>query len=162
MLTLTRALTASILALFVATGIALSAVATKQQQTLHAFVGRWTCISHFSRHKTFKEVDTYSPYGTWLRIDATYPAQNGQPAATGVSFFGYDANHHRWIIGGFDSTGGYYITYSTSPTFNGSHWSDGYPPNGGWANVTMPSNNRYTIDTGGGEMGVSHTVCTRS
>ncbi len=164
MFALSRTLGLSILALFTATGVALSAETMMgARQTMHALTGHWTCITHDNHHKTSREVDTYSTYGTWLRVDATYPAQNGQPAATGINFFGYDAKHHRWIVGGFDTAGGYYISYSTSPSFNGSHWSGGYPMEGGSATVMMPNNNRYTIDSsGGGAMGVSHTVCTRS
>lgn len=161
MLKLSSIMSASLLAALAASGVALSAGMMGPQQTLHMLVGRWTCVTVDNHHKTFREIDNDSMYGPWLRMDAMYPAQNGQPAATGMTFMSYDAKHHRWIIGGFDTSGGYFISYSTSPSFNGSHWSDGYPATGGWANVSMPGNNRYTIDTGGSSMGTTHTVCTR-
>ncbi len=131
------------------------------QQTVRAFVGTWTCVEHDSHHKTWRETDHDTMFGSWVRMDSMYPAQNGEAAATGIGFFGYDAKHHRWVVGNFDTSGGYSINVSTSPSFNNSHWVDGYPTGGGTATVMMPNATHYTIDSSGSK-GTSHTVCTKS
>lgn len=85
---------------------------------MQSLVGTWNCISHGSDKKTYRETDTDAMYGNWLRIDASYPAQNGQPAGTGVTFFGYDSKNKRWVVTGVGTDGSYFTASSTSPAFN--------------------------------------------
>jgi hypothetical protein len=152
-------------AMVVSTLTATMAAASPQQTELQSLVGHWTCVTHSSDGKTYKETDENAMWGTWVKVDSTYPAQNGQPAATGIGVIGYDAKHHRWFSDGFDTNGGYGSGYSNSATLAGSKWFDGYPNNNGGATVTM-SKNQYSVDSKGagtnGKMTTSHQVCTRS
>ena len=104
-------------------------------------------------------------WGTWLKDDSTYPAQNGQAAATGIGVLGYDAKHHRWYSDGEDTNGGYGSGYSNSAAFGGSKWHDGFPNNNGSASVSV-SKNQYAIESSGpnsnGKSVTSHEVCTKS
>lgn len=158
---LLRTAGAAILASAAVMAFAYSATTMTPQQTTHALVGRWTCVTHDSKHRTWRETDTDSMFGSWVRVDSTYPAQNGQRAGTGVGFLGYDAKHHRWIVGSFDTSGDYGISYSNSHAFNGSHWANGYPATGGSTTVMMPNAHEFTVNTTAGSMGSSHQVCTR-
>lgn len=147
------------------TAVALAAAMTPQQ-TIHNMVGTWSCVTHDSTHKTWRETDVDAMYGSWLRMTSTYPAQNGEHAGTGVGFFGYDSKHARWIVTSLDTSGDYGISYSTSHTFNGAHWLDGYPANHGSATTRMSSSKQFTVDSSGpdahGHTVTSHEVCTRT
>lgn len=142
-----------------------SLAASPQQTTLQALVGHWTCVTHGSDGKTWRESDTYTMWGPWLKDDSTYPAQNGQAAATGSGVLGYDAKHHRWYGDGEDTNGGYGSGYSNSANFGGSKWQAGFPNTPGTSTVSL-SKNQYVIDSTGpndkGKMVTSHQVCTRS
>ncbi len=142
-----------------------SLAASPQQTTLQALVGHWTCVSHDSDGKTWHESDTYSTWGPWLKDDSTYPAQNGQAAATGMGVIGYDAKHHRWYNDGEDTNGEYGSGYSNSAGLGGSKWHDGFPNNNGSATISL-SKNQYVVDSSGpndkGKMTTSHQVCTKS
>lgn len=147
-----------------AVGLGASTMMMTPQQTMHGMIGRWTCVAHDSTHKTSRETDVYSMWGAWLRDDTTFSAQNGGPSGSGLSLMRYDAQHGRWVIMGGDTTGGYFTATSTAHALNGSHWTDAYPADGGWANVHM-SANQMTVDSGGpdmhGHMMTTHDVCTR-
>lgn len=136
------------------------------QQTVSSLTGTWNCVTHDSMHKTWKETDVNAMFGSWLKSDTTYPAQNGQKAATATNFFGYDAKNKRFITMGVDTGGGYGTSYSTSATFDGAHWSNGYPVRPGTSITHMSNPNEYTVDySGPGNSGkhiTSHAVCTRS
>jgi hypothetical protein len=113
----------------------------------------------------WRSSDVYSMYGPWLRMNSTDPAQNGEKAYTRTGFFGYDAAHKRWIVTSVNTRGGYGISYSTSPSFNGASWSNGYPPEKGTATTHMTSSGSYTVDYSGqddkGHAYSSHQICTK-
>jgi hypothetical protein len=136
-----------------------------QQATVKSLTGNWTCATHTSDGKTWKESDVNTMWGPWLKVSATYPAQNGQPASTGMTFFGYDDKHSRWVVTSIDTGGGYSSSYSTSSMWGGSKWHDGYPNNGGSATVSA-SKNQFVIDGSGtsdqGKAMTSHQICTRA
>lgn len=135
-------------------------------QTMHALLGHWTCVTQDSTHHTTRETDTYQMWGAWLHDASSFPAQNGSPAGQGESFIRYDSSAGRWVITGVDTMGVYFTASSSSHTFNGSHWVDNYPADGGWANLHMTSANQVILDSSGpdghGHTVTSHQVCTRS
>jgi hypothetical protein len=143
---------------------AVRAAASSQQASVQSLVGTWSCVSHSSDNKTYKETDVDTMYGQWLRIASTYPAAYGVPAGTGQSFFGYDAKAKRWILVGIDTAGEYYVNYSNSTNFDGSQWADGFPNMHGSAVVHMMSS-QYTVDSKGpgasGKVVTSHLVCAK-
>ena len=151
-------------AVFASASAAAFAASTPQQMALQAMVGTWTCVTHGSDGKTWHETDVDTMWGVWLKTEATYPAQNGQPAATGTGILGYDAKHHRWYGDGADTNGGYGSGYSNSSGLGGSKWHDGYPDNNGSATISM-SKNQYVVDSKGpndqGKTITSHQVCTK-
>jgi len=161
-------LAAAVLACGAAASIALAAggMMMTPQQTIHNLVGTWNCVTHDSMHKTWHETDVSAMYGSWLRIDATYPAQNGQHAGTGVAFFGYDSHRGRWLITSVDTLNDYSTGYSTAHAFNGALWHDAYPADGGTATTHTASANQYSVDSSGpdghGHTVTSHQVCTRA
>jgi hypothetical protein len=135
------------------------------QQTIEHLTGKWICITHDSSKKTWRATTTDTMYGPWLRLDARYPAQNGQPAGSAIKLLGYDSAARRWIVTSVDDSGGYYVMYSTSPSFDGSKWIDGYPVDKGTASIKVTTPNEYTFDAakpdGHGHIVRSHTVCGR-
>jgi hypothetical protein len=139
--------------------------AASQQATVQGLVGTWNCITHTSDHKTYRGTDVDTMYGRWLKIESAYPAQNGEPAGTAQIFFGYDSKHNRWIVGGVDTGGNYFMNYSNSTNFDGSQWHDGFPNQHGSAVVSLTPYTRYTVDSKGpneqGKMVTSHEVCTK-
>jgi hypothetical protein len=159
------AVAALIIAFGISTAMALSANSLTSQQ-VHSLVGTWSCVTHDSQHKTYHETDVDSMDGPWLRMLTTYPPQNGQPAATGTGFFGYDSKHGRWIVTSVDTTGEYSITVSTSHTLNGSQWTDAYPVDNATATFRTVGSTEFTVDVrapdGHGNTVTSHQVCTRS
>lgn len=137
----------------------------EQQATVKALTGNWTCVTHGSDGKTWRESDVNTMWGRWLKVSGTYSAQNGEPAGNDMTFFGYDDKHGRWIVSTVDSAGFYGLNYSTSSAWAGSKWHDGYPNDGGGATVSV-SKNQFVIDGSGpndqGKTITSHQVCTRS
>ena len=103
-------------------------------------------------------------WGAWLRADTTFAPQNGQPKDVAQTFVGFDAAAKRWNIVSIDADGSYYTRYSSSRDFNGSHWVDGYPADGGKAVIGV-SPHMYTFDFTGrptnGKVDISHTACMR-
>ncbi len=144
---------------------AVARASSPQQSTVTGFVGTWTCITHSSDGKTYHETDVDTLYGNWLRIDASYPAQAGQAAGTGTTFFGYDAKHARWIVTGVGTDGSYFTAMSTSPAFDGSKWADQYPNDHGTAVLHMTKTTQYSMDQQGpgpsGKVVTQHGVCTK-
>ncbi|MBV9276673.1 MAG: hypothetical protein JOZ97_00395 [Candidatus Eremiobacteraeota bacterium] len=136
-----------------------------QQSTIRGFVGSWTCITHSSDNKTYRETDTDTMYGDWLRVNSSYPAQNGAPASTGTTFLGYDSRKKLWVATGVGTDGSYFTSVSTSSQFNDSHWSDQYPADHGTAVLRMTQSTQYSMDTqtpnGKGKMMTDHEVCVR-
>ncbi|MGC1379760.1 MAG: hypothetical protein WA814_01910 [Candidatus Baltobacteraceae bacterium] len=142
-----------------------SPAATGSQQTLvQSFVGNWTCVSHSSDSTTFHESDVDTMYGNWLKVASTYPAQMGQPAGMGTTFFGYDAKNHRWIVAGAGTNGEYFVNYSNSQNFDGAKWINGFP-NARTTAVTHSTSTQYTVDSQGpnpqGKLVTTHEVCVR-
>jgi hypothetical protein len=148
-----------------ATIATVSAATSSQQQQLQGFVGTWSCVTHTADNKSYRETDTDTMYGNWLRVASAYPAQAGAPAGTATTFVGYDSKHTHWIVTGVGTDGSYFTSYSNSPAFDGSKWIDAYPNDHGTALFHMPSSASYTMDTTGpdqkGKMSSSHTVCTK-
>jgi hypothetical protein len=144
---------------------ALGAASSPQQATVESFVGTWACITHSSENKTYRETDVDSMYGNWLRINSSYPAQNGAPAGTGVTFFGYDAKNKHWVVTGVGTDGSYFIATSSSPEFNGSKFMDQYPSDHGTTVLHMTKSTEYSMDTQApndkGKTMTQHAVCTR-
>ncbi|HTX58720.1 MAG TPA: hypothetical protein VMH02_03510 [Verrucomicrobiae bacterium] len=166
MTTLSRCVSLAVAAAAIAFPSAASvAAASPQQATVQSLVGNWSCVTHTSDNKTYHETDVNSTFGPWLKISAAYPAQEGQPAASGLSFFGYDSKHARWYITSVDTMGGYGSSYSNSKSFGGSQWHDGYPDNNGSAAITA-SKNQFVVDGKGpnaqGKTVTSHEICTRA
>ena len=104
-------------------------------------------------------------YGQWLMVATADPAQNGEPAGSGKTFFGYDSKKGRWIVTGVTDSGGYFINYSNSPSFNDSQWHDGYPNMNGSAVVHFTPNTQYVVDSKGpndqGKIVTEREVCTK-
>ncbi|MBV9056646.1 MAG: hypothetical protein JO078_03150 [Candidatus Eremiobacteraeota bacterium] len=142
-----------------------AAASSPQQTTIRGFVGSWTCVTHSSDNKTYRETDTDTMYGDWLRVNSSYPAQNGAPASTGTTFLGYDSKKKQWVATGVGTDGSYFTAVSTSPQFNDSHWSDQYPADHGTAVLRMTQSTQYSMDTqtpnGKGKMMTDHEVCVR-
>ena len=138
--------------------------ASPQQATLQAMTGNWTCVTHDSSGKTWNETDVGTMWGSWLKTESTFPAQNGQPAGSGLTFLGYDAANRRWYVSFLNTAGEYGSAYSTSKTWGGSKWQDGYPNNHGSSSITA-SKNQFSIDTkmagANGKTMTSHEVCTK-
>lgn len=160
-----RSLVASLVVFGAATALACAAGPMTAQQTLHNLIGSWSCTGHDSMHHTWRESDTYTMWGMWLRGDSSYPAQNGEPAGTGISLVRYDSHAGHWLIVGADTGGTAFTATSSSHAFDGSHWVDAYPADNGWANIHVNGMNAWTIDSSGpdghGHTVVSHEVCTR-
>jgi hypothetical protein len=162
-----RFVVAAVIAVFspIAISPALAAASSPQQATVQGFVGTWSCITHSSDNKTYRETDVDSMFGDWLRIDSTYPAQGGAPAGTGVTFLGYDSKHARWIVTGVGTDGSYFTSVSMSPAFDGSKWTDQYPNDHGTAVLHMPTATQYTMDmqapSSQGKMTSQHAICTK-
>ena len=142
-----------------------SAAASPQQATLQGFVGTWDCVTRTADNKTYKETDTDTMFGNWLRIEGALPAQNGAPAGSSTTFAGYDSQHRRWVITGVGTDNSYFTAISNSTAWDGSKWTDVYPDDHGTALVHGPSGGRYTLVSTGpdghGKMTTSHAVCTK-
>ncbi len=143
----------------------IAAGASSAQDSLRGLVGTWSCVTHSSDNKTYRETDVDTMYGNWLHVSSTYPGQNGQPEGSGTTFFGYDSTNKRWVVSGIGTDGSYFIATSSSPTIDGSHWSDQYPADGGTAVFHMIQTTQYTLDSQApGDKGTtvtSHAICTR-
>jgi hypothetical protein len=139
--------------------------ASSQQAAVQDLAGTWTCVTHSSDGKTYQATVVDTMYGKWLKVDSTYPAENGEPAGTGQAYFGYDPKHSRWIFNGVNTSGEYFTNYSSSTNLDGSQWHDGYPNMGGSAVVHLTSHTKYTVDSKGpnerGKMITEHEVCTK-
>jgi hypothetical protein len=128
-------------------------------------VGSFECVTHGSDGLTWRFRSVNQPWGSWVRADTTFAPQNGRPRDTGSTFVGFDNDAKRWNIIAIDSGGSYYTRYSKSPSFNGSHWIDGYPADGARATIGVTAAG-YTFDLATpperGRSGWSHTVCARA
>lgn len=146
-----------------ATALFLTGMSPREE--VHSLAGRFECITKDSQNQIWRVSTVNKPYGAWLRLDARYPAQNGQPAGTAITLVGFDNSEKRWNIVSVDGDGTYYTRYSTSHHFDGSQWVDGFPADGGRAVVRITSSAEYTFDlttpTGSGKTSRSHTVCMR-
>jgi hypothetical protein len=149
----------------VAVAPAMAAASSAQQATVKGFVGTWTCVTHSSDSKTYRETDVDTMFGDWVRVESTYPAQNGGPAGSGVTFLGYDSKHARWIVTGVGTDGSYFTSVSMSPAFDGSKWTDQYPNDHGTAVLHMTKATEYTMDTQmpnpQGKMMTQHAICIK-
>jgi hypothetical protein len=153
------------IALFVIAVVPRASQAASPAQTIRGLVGRWTCVTDDTDHKTWHAIAEDKMYGPWLQMTSTFPDQNGQKAGTSVKFLGFDSNEGRWIVTSVDSSGVFYVIDSKSRTFDGSHWQDVYPADRGTASVRVQSSSEYTFDaslpSGGGHAYASHTICER-
>jgi hypothetical protein len=137
--------------------------AMSPQQAISNMTGQWTCITHDSAHRVWRETNVNAPFGPWMRLASVFPAQNGQPAGKATKYLGYDSQTKRWIVMSIDDSGGYYTMYSNSPTLDGAHWIDAYPADHRTGYLKFAGTNEYTFDSSTpGAPAASHTVCTRS
>jgi hypothetical protein len=134
-------------------------------QAVHALAGTYQCVDRESTGRTWRFVTVNKPYESWLQLNATYPAQNGAPRGTAITFLGFDADAKRWNIIAVSGTGSYYTRYSTSPALDGSKWTDGFPADGGRATIRTFGSGRYTFElttpAKTGPATSSDVVCTR-
>lgn len=138
--------------------------AASPAQSAHEIVGTYHCVTRETGHPTWHFTSTNTAWGAWMRADATFPPQNGAPADKASTFVGFDRTAKRWSIVSLDLDGSYYTRHSTSPTFDGSRWTDNFPADGGTAIIRVSNSRDYTFDfTGrsGPRSDVSHTTCTR-
>ena len=142
------------------------ALSDSPQQMVQRFAGTWTCVTHDSMHKTWRETDVSTIFGPWIRTQVSSPAQNGMKAATGTDFFGYDSSRKRWTFSNFSTDGSYFESYSSSPSFDGAVWKMAYPAGPLAATSHMSSANQYSMDWSGpgpnGHTVTGHQVCTRT
>jgi hypothetical protein len=128
-------------------------------------VGSFDCVTHGSNGLTWRFRSVNQPWGSWVRADTTFAPQNGRPRDTGSTFVGFDDDAKQWNIIAIDTAGSYYTRYSKSPSFNGSHWIDGYPADGARATIALTATG-YTFDLTTplehGSSGWSRTACTRA
>jgi hypothetical protein len=146
-------------------GAIASAASPTPGQAVQLLAGTYQCVDRESTGRTWKFTSVNDTFGTWLRVHATYPPQNGSAADKKTVFVGYDSSDKRWNIVGVDVDGSYYTRSSRSSTFDGSRWTDDYPGDGGKAVVRTFGSARYTFDftlpTAKGSSVESHVVCTR-
>lgn len=89
---------------------------------------------------------------------------NGQPGGDESFYAGYDLRNARWVLVSIGSTGTYDIATSSSPHFNGSRWTGGYPAGSGTSTFTENSPSQYTIaqtSTMNGQTTTMTEVCMR-
>lgn len=128
-----------------------------------SIVGTFNCLTRAGT-ATFHFHSENHPWGVWVRADTTFPTQGGQPADVSSTFVGYDSDAKQWNIISIDRAGSYYTRMSKSPAFSGSHWTDGYPADGGQAVITVtPKQYSFDLTTPGTDgPHISHTVCSRT
>jgi hypothetical protein len=130
-----------------------------------AIVGSYDCVTHGSDGLTWRFHSENRTWGSWVRADTIFAPQNRHPRDTGSTFVGFDEDAKQWNIVAIDTGGSYYTRYSRSPSFNGSHWMDGYPADAARATIGVTASG-YTFDLvtppKHGRTGWSHTVCTRA
>jgi hypothetical protein len=140
--------------------------ATTAALPVHSLVGTYHCVDRESTGRKWKFTSVNDAFGTWLRVHATYPPQNGAASDTKTVFVGYDSSDKRWNIIGVDVDGSYYTRSSRSAAFDGSQWQDDHPRDGGKAIVRTFGSARYTFDfslpTANGSSVRSYVVCTRA
>ncbi len=145
-------------------GIA-GAASSSQQTTLQNLAGTWSCVTQTSDNKTLRETDVDAMYGNWLRSNATYLGDSGQPAGTSTTFIGYDAKKALWVVTGVGTDGTYFTATSSSPNFHGSTWTDVFPDDHGGTVIHLTPYTQYSMDSHGpdptGKMSTNHTVCTK-
>lgn len=133
---------------------------------LAAIVGTFNCTTHDSAGAVWHFHSVNKAWGKWVRADTTFPPQHGQPADTASTFVGFDAQTQRWNIVSIDTDGSYYTRYSTSKTFDGSHWLDGYPADGAKALIRVQGRQQYTFELMSpgkkGRIETSDTTCKRA
>jgi hypothetical protein len=150
---------------FAAVWASAPAASSPQQATVQGLVGTWSCITHTADNKTYHETDVDTMFGKWLKISASYSAQNGGTAGNGVTFVSYDTKTRRWIVTGASTDGAYFMATSASPNFDGSKWTDQYPNDHGTAVLHLTPYTKYTMEMTGpnekGKMTTSRAVCTK-
>jgi hypothetical protein len=157
------AMTLSVVAALASILAAAPCDAMSPQQAINNMAGQWTCITHDSAHRVWRETNLNTAFGPWMRLASAFPAQNGQPAGKAMKYLGYDSQQRRWIVMSIDDSGGYYTMYSSSATLDGAHWIDAYPADHRTGYLNFIGTNKYTFDSSTpGAIAASHTVCTRS
>lgn len=137
------------------------------QPSLESIVGTYSCLTDSGGKVVGRFQSDNAIWGSWLRVNTTSPPQRGRTPVLGRVFLGYDANAKRWSIVGVDSTGAYWTRHSTATIFDGSHWLDSDPADGGRAVIrVLHSGKQYTFDlaspAANDTLDRSHTVCTRT
>lgn len=160
-----RVLFVSIVAVSACVATSKASAATTTPSGLEAIVGTFNCVTHASDGSVWRFHSVNRAWGAWVRADTTFAPQNGQPADTASTFVGFDASTKQWNIVSVDNDGSYYTRSSTSKSFDGSHWVDGYPADGAKAVIRVRGKQQYTFELVGrgpnGRPATSSTVCTR-
>src|SRR5579862_4491223 len=117
---------------------ATSAASAAMPEGLQGFVGNWACVLK-SGSATYASSASNSVWGSWIKEEITFPAQNGAPASVGTGYLGYDAQLHRWIYAEIDSVGEYFITKSQSPRLRDSSWTSAFPTTGDTTTIRVNS-----------------------
>jgi hypothetical protein len=132
--------------------------------SIEAMSGTFRCVTAGEPAWAFTTVN--ASYGTWLRLEAAYPAQNGSPSGKATTFLGRDVKARRWEIVAVRDNGSYYTRYSDSADLNGSRWIDERPADGARAVIVVLSERQYRFDltvpgSNGGAASSSKTLCSR-
>jgi hypothetical protein len=134
-------------------------------ESAQMIVGRYACETREAGQPVIRFSSVNTGWGAWLRADTTFRMPNGKPPDIATTYVGFDPSAKQWSIIAIDKDGSYYTRHSTSPYFNGSHWTDNFPADGGTALITVSASRNYTFDFTGaavkGKIERSHTVCTR-
>jgi hypothetical protein len=141
-----------------------AAAAAADAPGVASIAGTFNCVTHTNDGTIWRFHSVNHPWGAWVRADTTFAPQNGLPAQVSSTFVGFDAAAKQWNIVSIDRAGSYYTRYSSSPAFNGSQWTDGYPADGAHAMIHVTPQ-QYTFDfraaPKNGKSDASRTICTR-
>ena len=134
-------------------------------QSLHFFVGHFSCVTTTSNGDTDYSSFTSSIWGNWVKEDITFAAGMGQPESKGTAYLGYDPTSKQWIYNEVDATGAYFVTHSSSPQMRDSHWHIAFPQMNDTTAIKVLSPTQYTVTsnlTEGGKPVSFKQICTRA
>jgi hypothetical protein len=142
-----------------------TAKAAESLEPMHSMVGNFSCVTRAASGPAWHFSTVNVLYGSWLRLDATYPAQNGTAQMRAVTFTGFDQSLGHWEIISIHDNGTFYSRRSDSKAFGRSEWIDDNPPDGARAQLKVVSDTWYSFDLtvpgAHGSAAASHTSCTR-
>jgi hypothetical protein len=145
---------------YILAAIVLAVTAATTAQQAHGLAGTFACVTRDTNRTIWRFTTRNEPFGAWLRLRASFSAQNGLSPRSADTYLGYDADDDRWSIVSLSSSGTYYTRYSTSPSLNGSHWIDDRPADGGTALIETPNGSEYIFKFHS-PRDSSITTCTR-